>query len=62
MIAFNEMCFFVVVGKEYCYQWVLLTCRGLERLASTIDDIDVRYLSDPLISYFWKERGEGQPQ
>ena len=62
MIAFNETCFFVVVGKEYCYQWVRLACRGLECLASTIDDIDVRYLSVPMIRYLWKERGKGQPQ
>lgn len=38
--------FFVILGKEYCYQWVLLTCRRPERLATTIDDIDVRYLSE----------------
>ena len=44
------------------YQWVLLARRGPERLASTIDDIDVRCLSDMLINYFWKKQGEGQPQ
>lgn len=37
----NQTFLSVVLGRDYCYQWVLLTSRGPESLAPTINDIDV---------------------